>query len=585
MATRRWRSALAAGCALATALSVSGVAGAAPSSTSYWTFESDAVGSVPAGCSTPSGRAATAVSADTAYDGSHSLLLADDSATSLPAVDCPRPAAKGIDVRFAVDPATVPHGFMVDLLGKTTAGTEGVVFHVLFNGAGAVQWYDGARWLPVAPAGSLPIGKWSTIEVGTTADQDAAYVTVNGHYLGSGGPWGVNPITQIDGIQFAGTGTPTLGDHVYFDDVQVGRALPHRPVAVDSQYHIDPITTIATSSTPVQMPNTAARVPIGDGRWRILMSYPAHTDAAATAGNDFVYSDDNGRSWHDYQAHNPMPYAPSFNLTRLADGSLFAINYHGYVAPLPNQSVIETAVSKDNGATWTMRSGLMTGPQNFAPYACERPTGCTAFVQVHNVIEDPDGTMYQSAYGRYDGDVKLRQVLLVSTDGGVDWTVRSTVAYSDTLYPPGTSYDGYCEGVLTRTRDGGLLIVMRTGSYLPMYESRSNDNGLTWSAPQQIRTPSGQTVSSVYPTLDRLADGSLLLLVGRPGYSLLRSTDDGQTWSEQTWVDYQDSANGYMLPLPGNTVMLFGDRGANWQSPLQYSVWSRAVTVTGRGTP
>jgi photosystem II stability/assembly factor-like uncharacterized protein len=92
-------------------------------------------------------------------------------------------------------------------------------------------------------------------------------------------------------------------------------------------------------------------------------------------------------------------------------------------------------------------------------------------------------------------------------------------------------------------------------------------------------------VSSVYPTLDRLADGSLLLLVGRPGYSLLRSTDDGQTWSEQTWVDYQDSANGYMLPLPGNTVMLFGDRGANWQSPLQYSVWSRAVTVTGRGTP
>jgi Neuraminidase (sialidase) len=293
----------------------------------------------------------------------------------------------------------------------------------------------------------------------------------------------------------------------------------------------------------------------------------------------FVYSDDNGRSWHDYQAHNPMPDAPSFNLTRLADGSLFAINYHGYVAPLPNQSVIETAVSKDNGATWTMRDGLMTGPQNFAPYACERPTGCTAFVQVHNLIQDRDGTMYQSAYGRYDGDAKLRQVLLVSDDGGVNWTVRSTVAYSDTLYPPGTSYDGYCEGVLTRTRDGGLLIVMRTGSYLPMYVSYSGDNGRTWAAPQQIRTPSGRTVSSVYPALNRLADGSLLLMVGRPGYSFLRSTDDGRTWSEPTWADYQDSANGYVLPLDGNTVMLFGDRGANWQSPLQYAVWSRTVTV------
>jgi hypothetical protein len=109
-----------------------------------------------------------------------------------------------------------------------------------------------------------------------------------------------------------------------------------------------------------------------------------------------------------------MPDAPSFNLTRLADGSLFAINYHGYVAPQLNQSVIETAVSKDNGATWTMRDGLMTGPQNFAPYACERPTGCTAFVQVHNVLQARDGTMYRSAYGRYDGHKKLRQVLLVS---------------------------------------------------------------------------------------------------------------------------------------------------------------------------
>jgi hypothetical protein len=309
------------------------------------------------------------------------------------------------------------------------------------------------------------------------------------------------------------------------------------------------------------------------------MSYPAHTDAAGTAGNEFAYSDDAGRSWHDYQSHNPMPDAPSFMLTRLADGSLFAINYHGYVAPKPNQSVIETAVSKDNGQTWTHRSGLMTGPQDFAPYACERPTGCTAFVQVHNLIQDPDGTMYQSAYGRYVSDTKLRQVILVSHDGGVNWTVLSTVAYSTDLYPSGTSWDGYCEGVLTRTRDGGLLIVMRTGGYLPMYTARSSDDGKTWSAPQQMHSADGQTVSSVYPTLDRLGDGSLLLLVGRPGYSLLRSTDDGVTWSKPTWLDYQDSANGFMLPLGGTSVMIFGDRGANWQSPAQYGVWARTVTA------
>jgi len=574
-----WKTVLVAVSITVGALLISGTAQARDSK-HVWTYESDAVGSVPAGCTTPSGRAAETVSADIAHHGSHSLLLADDSTSSLPVLNCARTAVPGADLSFAVDPAAAPNGFMVDLTGTTTTSTAStVVFHMLFRGNGAVQWYDGARWLPLAPAGTLPVGSWSRVEIGTTADQDMAYVHINGRYLGSAGPWGINPITAIDGFQFAGFGTATDGDHVYFDDVSLGDALHSRPAAIVSQYGIGPSTTVATSDTPIQMPTTAARVPLANDRQRILMDYPAHTDVASTAGNQFVYSDDAGRTWHDYQAHNPMPDAPSFMLTRLADGSLFAINYHGYVAPKPNQSVIETAVSTDNGNTWTHRSGLMTGSQDFAPYSCERPTGCTAFVQVHNLIQDRDGTMYQSAYGRYVGDTKLRQVVLISHDGGINWTVLATVAYSTTLYPAGTSWDGFCEGVLTRTSDGGLLIVMRTGGYLPMYTSRSSDNGKTWSAPAQMHSADGQTVSSVYPTLDRLPDGSLLLFVGRPGYALLRSTDDGATWSKPTWLDYQDSANGYLLPLGGMSVMVFGDRGANWQNPARYAVWARTVTV------
>ena len=65
---------------------------------------------------------------------------------------------------------------------------------------------------------------------------------------------------------------------------------------------------------------------------------------------------------------------------------------------------------------------------------------------------------------------------------------------------------------------------MRIGSYLPMYVARSTDNGATWSAATQL-TADGQPVVSVYPTLTLLPGGPLVLLVGRPGLSLLSSPD------------------------------------------------------------
>ena len=44
---------------------------------------------------------------------------------------------------------------------------------------------------------------------------------------------------------------------------------------------------------------------------------------------------------------------------------------------------------------------------------------------VHNVVEDTDGTMYLSAYGYYQADPKYRQLILRSTDGGLELVTRS----------------------------------------------------------------------------------------------------------------------------------------------------------------
>ncbi|WP_029138862.1 sialidase family protein [Nakamurella lactea] len=576
------RCAIAAAAAVALALPLvsPASAGTRPGHPTTWTYETDPVGSVPAGCSTPAGKAAVTVTDRLGYHSDRSLELDDDSATSLPTIACARPAQQGAELTLQVDPADVANGFMIDLTGTTTAGS-GPAFHLLFKADGAVNWYDGARWLPVAPAGTLPQRVWSTVGIGSTADQDMVYVSVNGHTVGSGGPLGVNPVTSISGFQFAGYGTASVGDTVYFDDVSFGSALPSRPAEVKRQFRIGDLHTITASDTPTQMPNTAVRVPLGHHRERIIATYPAHTDAAQTAGNKMVYSDDGGHTWVDYQAHNPMPDAPSFFITRLNDGSLYAINYHGYANGNVRQSVIESAVSTDNGVSWTNREGVLNAPADLAPYGCERPSGCTAIVQVHNVIEDPDGTLYQSAYGKYAGDPKYRQLLLVSHDGGLNWDVQATVAVDPTLSSSG-AYEGPCEGVFVRTGPHSLLAVMRTGSYLPMHSARSNDDGKTWTALQQLRTVSGQPVSSVFPAMERLGDGSLLLMVGRPGLALLRSFDDGASWSDPTWADYTNSANGYMLAMGGQSVMLFGDRGANWQRPLQYGVWNRSVTAVGR---
>lgn len=559
------------------------VASAVAPTVESWDFEKDPPGTVPAGCAAPVGKAPALVTAGDAASGRHSLLIDDQTSSAQTVLGCGFRAAAGATLSLSIKPTAVRNGIAIDLTGTSTAGPGGI-FHLLVAGDGAVRWYDErGGWRPMAPAGSVPIGSWSKLSLGTTRDLDAVYLSVNGQYRGSAGPQTINPVRSLAGWQVASSGTATVGDTAYVDDVSVGAALSRRPNAIGSQYSIGPKYVLATSSTPVQMPTTAVRVPwpaAASGQ-RILAAFPAHGDSATDTGNELMVSDDGGKRWQDYQSHNPMPQAPSIFLTRLRDGSLYAMNYHNYATGDPTRAAIESARSTDNGVTWTRNDGTLVAPEPLSAYTCERPAGCTAIVQVHSVVEDPDGTLYQTAYGRYQGDTKLRQILLVSTNKGLDWTVRATVADNPNLSTD-KAFEGFPEGVLTRVGEHGFLMVMRTGSYLPMYQSYSADDGYTWSTPQPLRTTTGQPVSSVFPTLERMADGSLLLLVGRPGLSLLRSRDDGRTWTPQTWVDYQNSANGFMLVTGSKTVLVFGDHGADWNRPLQYQVWARTVVVRGR---
>jgi len=563
-----------------------------------WTFENDPIGSVPAGCATPRFNAPAAVSDRYAFEGTHSLRVDDESSTSMTSVSCSQPAQNGVALSMEVYPAALPHGFLVDLFGDYRAiSGQQAVFHLLADNTGALLWYDASSWTQLAPAGTVQLGQWNKVELIVPSDRSVVHVVVGGRWVGDGGPRGVRDITDINGFGISSDGTAPAGDDVYVDDVAYGQAVDTPPPGYESSVDVAAPVTVASSATPVQMPNTAVVVPHGSGH-RVLLSYPAHTDNSATSGNVLAYSDDGGQTWTQGQSMNPMPAAPSFNMTLLRNGDLLALDYHTYmVAGSQNlQAEVDSSISHDGGATWIARAGTMTSPQamRYISSTTDRPgEPLGGFVLVHNVVEDPDGTLYQSGYGYYAGDQKYRQIVMVSHDEGLNWTIRSTVAFNPTLTSKG-GYEGFCEGAIERVADGSLLTVMRIGSYLPMYYARSTDNGMTWTAPQPlVAGANDQQVLSVYPTMMLMPGGSLVLLTGRPGLSLLVSPDgSGHSWTRPVEADYQNSANGTFIPTDANHLLLFGDRGSDWSTPrpAPFSIWVRQVTVhqqcgrTVRGT-
>lgn len=537
------------------------------------TFETDAVGSVPGGCSTPESAVPATVSADRGYRSRQSLHVGSKAQ-----IACPAPARSGAELSFELFPATIAANVQFELRGHLQGipDTEQVVFQAGLAPDGALQWSDHGGWTRVSAPGAIRPGQWNRVRVHLPADQERAYISINGRYVAPIGPVGVRAVADITGYQFAAG----AGDDSYVDDVALSPPAGKTPAT--GPFQIGPDVTVASYPTLAQMPNTAVNT-YPDGRRRTLLLYGMHADTSDAAGNQLAGSYDGGRTWQSADDLNPMSDAPSYMLSRLRNGDILAVDYHTYmVADSDNlKAEVPTAISHDQGKTWVQFSGVMTAPQRMRPISTvtDRPGfPLGGFVLVHSVVENPDGSLLQSGYGYYDGDTKYRQIVLRSTDEGANWTVASTAAYS-----PDLPAEGFCEGVMERVADGSLMIVMRTGSYQPMYVARSNDDGSTWSQPQPlVAGPKDQPVVGIYPSLTLMPNGTLVLYIGRPGQSILASTDgNGRHWSTPQTVDYLNDGNGGTLVMAPNKLLVFGDRGANWSTPTPqtYRIWTRTVTV------
>lgn len=131
----------------------------------------------------------------------------------------------------------------------------------------------------------------------------------------------------------------------------------------------------------------------------------------------------------------------------------------------------------------------------------------------------------------HDLDVIRMANVFASTDQGQTWTRRGGVAF------PETQFD---EHMIVEKNDGRLWMLARTKQGL--HESYSNDQGKTWSEPQESKI---KNLSARF-FIRRLQSGKLLLVKNGPidvrlprrsNMCAYLSSDDGETWSKPLLLD------------------------------------------------
>jgi hypothetical protein len=164
----------------------------------------------------------------------------------------------------------------------------------------------------------------------------------------------------------------------------------------------------------------------------------------------------------------------------------------------------------------------------------------------------PDGDLLASAYGRFDEDTapveylpkmkQTRSYLVRSSDEGMTWTYYSTIAV------PPIEQEGFGEPVIVQLKHGDgrqAHCQMRTGRENPIYQTESDDEGKTWTAPRPLqwtysRFGRQRNLIGVDPDLIEMRDGTLVMSYGhKPDYQdhgnfLAFSLDQGETWTSET---------------------------------------------------
>ncbi len=328
---------------------------------------------------------------------------------------------------------------------------------------------------------------------------------------------------------------------------------------------------------------------------RIAVTFHVNADSAKAYGkapmaaNRGVSSDD-GRTWEIVKSDAPVAGLLLPNGDRLRAGVYDVTEPAPEVANLSLPPVRTTGITSYGNEPFNCYRQVEL-PRKLQGVASARMIAdSTTWVKEKARLDDPDA-LVRTAEGvlpvLWWGDVRLtpdNALLAVvyphriegpdsayvhcgcyrSEDHGKSWQIQSRLLYRpvNTSDVHAAKRGGFGEPATIILPDGEIVTVLRTtdgNGDGPLYQSRSTDEGKSWSAPTPIRK------YGVKPCLLRLGNGVLVLSTGRPGADLAFSFDGrGESWTEPYLLvpiegpGNQDDSCGYtsLLALDDNSFLV-----------------------------
>ncbi len=269
-------------------------------------------------------------------------------------------------------------------------------------------------------------------------------------------------------------------------------------------------------------------------------------------------SADNGKTWGPARTILDTPYDDRDPAVWQCDDgavcvSAVAVDWPKYQAPYDNWCHTFTVVSTDNGHTWSPPKEMNIGSKY----------DYTVWTEPRRL---KNGDWLLPVY-RNRG-AQLNTAFLRSMDGGHTWGSPQVLdEKADTTDEPD----------ICQLADGSLFCAMRPEKERYMWQSRSDDNGRTWSRPTPL------PFYGHCANLLRTSSGVTLLGHRDPGMTVHHSVDEAKTWAGAAMIDPCGGAYSQMVELPdGRILIVYYTEGAQSQIRAQFmKVDKSGIRVVG----